>query len=39
MLSKLHGLARTIHINFVDESFTNSIEKIFWEILTIPKNN
>ena len=39
MLSKSSGLARTIHIKFVDESFRNSTEKIFWEIFTMPKNN
>ena len=39
MLSKLIGLAKAMHISFVDESFKNSIEQILWEKFTIPKNN
>ena len=39
MLSKLCGLTKTIHINFVDESFRNLIEKIFWEKFIMSVNN
>ena len=39
MSSKLRGLTKAMHINFVDESFRNSTEKIFWEKFTISVDN
>ena len=35
----LSGLAKTIHMNLVDEPFSNSIKEIFWEKFTMPKTN
>ena len=39
MLLKLSELAKSVQINFVNESFGNLIEKMFWGKFTMPTKN